>query len=101
MPQETRDLSRFAWLSIAAALVTITLKTVAWQLTGSVGLLSDAAESVVNEIRAAGGEAVAAADGVDDFFDGFGREAVQLSRDAEPGGVGSAGDKDGLRATAL
>ena len=52
MPQETRDLSRFAWLSIAAALVTITLKTVAWQLTGSVGLLSDAAESVVNLVAA-------------------------------------------------
>lgn len=52
MPQETRDLSRFAWLSIAAAVVTITLKTVAWQLTGSVGLLSDAAESVVNLVAA-------------------------------------------------
>ena len=52
MPQETRDLSRFAWLSIAAALVTITLKTIAWQLTGSVGLLSDAAESVVNLVAA-------------------------------------------------
>ena len=52
MPQETRDLSRFAWLSIAAAVVTITLKTIAWQLTGSVGLLSDAAESVVNLVAA-------------------------------------------------
>lgn len=52
MPLETRDLSRFAWLSIAAALVTITLKTIAWQLTGSVGLLSDAAESVVNLVAA-------------------------------------------------
>lgn len=52
MPHETRDLSRFAWLSIAAAVVTITLKTVAWQLTGSVGLLSDAAESVVNLVAA-------------------------------------------------
>ena len=52
MPQETRNLSRFAWLSIAAALVTITLKTIAWQLTGSVGLLSDAAESVVNLVAA-------------------------------------------------
>jgi cation diffusion facilitator family transporter len=38
----------FAGLSIAAALVTIALKTAAWLLTGSVGLLSDAAESVVN-----------------------------------------------------
>lgn len=42
------DLTRFAWLSIAAAVVTIGLKTMAWYLTGSVGLLSDAAESVVN-----------------------------------------------------
>lgn len=47
-PAPHRDLSRFAWLSIGAALATITLKTIAWQLTGSVGLLSDAAESVVN-----------------------------------------------------
>ena len=50
--QQTRDLSRFAYLSIAAAVVTITLKTVAWQVTGSVGLLSDAAESVVNLVAA-------------------------------------------------
>ena len=41
-------LSRLLWLSIAAAVATITLKTLAWLLTGSVGLLSDAAESVVN-----------------------------------------------------
>jgi cation diffusion facilitator family transporter len=38
----------FAGLSIAAAIVTIALKAAAWLLTGSVGLLSDAAESVVN-----------------------------------------------------
>ncbi len=41
-------LTRFAWLSIGAALATITLKTVAYFLTGSVGLLSDAIESLVN-----------------------------------------------------
>jgi|SRR5947209_390533 len=41
-------LERYAWLSVAAALATITLKTLAWWLTGSVGLLSDALESVVN-----------------------------------------------------
>ncbi len=41
-------LTRFAWLSIAAALTTILLKTFAWWLTGSVGLLSDALESGVN-----------------------------------------------------
>lgn len=41
-------LARFAWLSIAAALATIALKTAAYWLTGSVGLLSDALESLVN-----------------------------------------------------
>ena len=46
------DLTKFAWLSIAAALVTIALKMSAWLVTGSVGLLSDAAESVVNLIAA-------------------------------------------------
>lgn len=44
----TRDLRRYAWLSVAAALATITLKVGAWWMTGSVGLLSDAAESLVN-----------------------------------------------------
>jgi cation diffusion facilitator family transporter len=42
------SLARFAWLSIAAALATIALKAVAYLLTGSVGLLSDALESFVN-----------------------------------------------------
>ena len=37
---------------MAAAVATISLKTVAWQLTGSVGLLSDALESVVNLVAA-------------------------------------------------
>lgn len=42
----------YAWLSIWAAVVTIALKIAAWRLTGSVGLLSDAAESVVNLVAA-------------------------------------------------
>lgn len=42
------NLTRFAWLSIAAALTTMGIKTVAYLFTGSVGLLSDALESVVN-----------------------------------------------------
>jgi cation diffusion facilitator family transporter len=42
------SLTRFAWISIAAAVVTIVLKTTAYYLTGSVGLLSDAIESLVN-----------------------------------------------------
>ena len=41
-------LTRFAWISIAAALVTIVLKGLAYLMTGSVGLLSDAIESLVN-----------------------------------------------------
>lgn len=41
-------LTRYAWLSIAAALVTMGLKAGAYWLTGSVGLLSDALESLVN-----------------------------------------------------
>ena len=42
------SLTRYAWLSIAAAIATIVLKGVAWKMTGSVGLLSDAIESFVN-----------------------------------------------------
>src|SRR3954453_23533310 len=49
---ETKRLERLIWLSIAAAVATICLKTLAWALTGSVGLLSDAAESVVNLVAA-------------------------------------------------
>ena len=45
-------LFKLLWLSIAAAVATITLKTLAYLLTGSVGLLSDAAESVVNLVAA-------------------------------------------------
>lgn len=44
----TTNLQRYAWLSIAAAVTTILLKGIAWWLTGSVGLLSDALESFVN-----------------------------------------------------
>ena len=41
-------IQRYAYLSIAAALVTVGLKVGAYYLTGSVGLLSDALESLVN-----------------------------------------------------
>jgi cation diffusion facilitator family transporter len=44
----TTDLRRYAWLSIATAVATMSLKAVAYMLTGSVGLLSDAVESIVN-----------------------------------------------------
>jgi cation diffusion facilitator family transporter len=45
---EHRDLTRFAWFSIALALSTMGIKVAAWQVTNSVGLLSDALESSVN-----------------------------------------------------
>lgn len=43
-----KSLTRYAWLSILAAVITIGLKASAYFLTGSVGLLSDALESFVN-----------------------------------------------------
>lgn len=45
---ERSGLTRFAWLSISAALATIALKALAYFVTDSVGLLSDALESLVN-----------------------------------------------------
>ena len=45
-------MTRFVLLSIAAAVATIALKAVAWLVTGSVGFLSDAAESSVNLVGA-------------------------------------------------
>jgi cation diffusion facilitator family transporter len=45
-------LVRYAALSVVAALLTIALKYGAYHLTGSVGLLSDALESVVNLVAA-------------------------------------------------
>lgn len=46
------SLTRFAWLSIAAAVLTIGLKFTAYLLTGSIGLFSDAIESIVNLLGA-------------------------------------------------
>ncbi|MCD9187988.1 MAG: cation diffusion facilitator family transporter [Pyrinomonadaceae bacterium] len=46
------NLTRYAWLSIAAAIATITLKSGAYLVTGSVGLLSDALESIINLVAA-------------------------------------------------
>jgi cation diffusion facilitator family transporter len=46
------SLTRYAWLSIGAAVITIGLKLAAYLFTGSVGLLSDAIESLVNLIGA-------------------------------------------------
>lgn len=46
------NLTRYAWLSIAAAVTTISLKAGAYFVTGSVGLLSDAMESIINLVAA-------------------------------------------------
>lgn len=46
------SLARYAWLSIAAALITIALKALAYLVTGSVGMLSDVMESLVNLVAA-------------------------------------------------
>src|SRR5918993_564566 len=47
-------LTRFAWLAVGAAVATIGLKAGAYLMTGSVGLLSDALESLVNLVAAIG-----------------------------------------------
>jgi cation diffusion facilitator family transporter len=47
-PVDRSFLTRYAWLSISVAVFTIALKAIAYLLTGSVGLLSDAMESFVN-----------------------------------------------------
>jgi cation diffusion facilitator family transporter len=52
MSNSAPSLTRYAWLSIAAALITIVMKGAAYFLTGSVGLLSDALESIVNLVGA-------------------------------------------------
>jgi cation diffusion facilitator family transporter len=70
------SLTRFAWLSISAAIVTIVLKTAAYLLTGSVGLLSDAIESLVNLVgafMALGMLTVAARPADDDHHYGHGK----------------------------
>ena len=42
------SLTRYAWLSVGAALITLGLKALAWHVTGSVSLLSDALEALIN-----------------------------------------------------
>ena len=49
---QRENLSRYIWLSILAAILTIALKATAYFYTGSIGLLSDALESVINLIAA-------------------------------------------------
>lgn len=51
MPKQ-KSLTPYIWLSIIAAVITISLKTIAYVITGSVGLLSDALESIINLVAA-------------------------------------------------
>ena len=53
MNPQRPSLARYAWLSLAVAAVIIVLKSWAYWVTGSVGLLSDALESLVNLAAAA------------------------------------------------
>ncbi len=49
---QDKHLNQYGWLLVATAVVTISLKLAAYWLSGSVGLLSDALESVVNLVTA-------------------------------------------------
>jgi cation diffusion facilitator family transporter len=51
---ESPPLHRFTWIAISAAVITLALKFGAWLVTDSVGLLSDALESLVNLVGALG-----------------------------------------------
>ncbi|MFZ4478473.1 MAG: cation diffusion facilitator family transporter [Rhodoferax sp.] len=48
LPTRLLNPQRLLWASVVVAIITITLKTLAWYVTDSVGLLSDAMESFVN-----------------------------------------------------
>ena len=52
MNTKQKSLTLYGWLSIAAALTSIVLKSYAYWLTDSVGLLSDALESLINLVAA-------------------------------------------------
>lgn len=47
-PNDLTTLYRYAYLAVGTAVFVISLKTVAWAITGSAGLLSDAVESLIN-----------------------------------------------------
>jgi len=52
MSVQQKSLAGYGWLSLCAALATIVLKSYAYWLTDSVGLLSDALESLINLVAA-------------------------------------------------
>src|SRR3954469_13575800 len=67
-----------AWLSLATSIVTIALKFAAYAMTGSIGLLSDAVESIVNIVAALVALAVLAyAEEKPDAEHNFGHEKAQ------------------------
>jgi cation diffusion facilitator family transporter len=71
-----KSLKHYAWLSVGAALTTILLKGIAWRLTDSVGLLSDAIESFVNlagALMALGMLSLAARPADDSYVHGHGK----------------------------
>ena len=73
-----RSPKAYAWLSLATSIVTIALKFAAYGLTGSVGLLSDAVESIVNIAAALVALAVLAyAEEKPDAEHNFGHEKAQ------------------------
>ncbi|MBX7081739.1 MAG: cation diffusion facilitator family transporter [Nannocystaceae bacterium] len=81
-------LVRWAWLSVGAALVTIALKTAAWAVTGSVGLLSDALESSVNLVAALGAVlAMRAAHAPADEQHEFGHDKIEYFSSGLEGGL--------------
>jgi len=52
MRTERISLTHYTWMSLISALLTVGLKSAAYWITGSVGLLSDALESIVNFVAA-------------------------------------------------
>lgn len=52
MINNNHSLTYYGWLSIFTAISTISLKSYAYWLTGSIGLLSDALESLINLVAA-------------------------------------------------
>jgi cation diffusion facilitator family transporter len=82
------SLTRFAWLSIAAAVTTIGLKAGAYIITGSVGLMSDAMESLVNLVAAIGALiALTVAEREPDEEHAFGFEKVEYFSSGLEGGL--------------
>lgn len=78
----------YAWLSLATSIVTIALKFGAWWLTGSVGLLSDALEGLVNVVAAVVALAVLMyASHAPDREHNFGHEKAQYFSSGIEGGL--------------